>query len=296
MNNKFYSLDSKITKTILLHGNSYPVHIQGSGKIPCLCIGTGSLMQKTLSDKFKTLFTVYSTDTYWVKKHRIANPLELSISSIVEDTLETARQLGFEKYVLIGVSCFGIVALEVAKHLPSHLCGVMAMATPPYWNQKSKAITSQYFTTHASKERKDNHQQRQATYAKIRKPDESEVSINGYEADSAKYWANFNISRAQIEELWDGAEADDAIMNHFFETLLPNFDLELGINKIQVPVVVVGGNHDYDCCPALLWKDFPKPQNYHFIDCGEAGHWPHFENAQLFDHEIEMWALKNSIL
>lgn len=61
-------LNSHVDKTLLVtvRNKPYPVSVAGNG-IPCLVIGTGTLMQRTLSDRFKNLFEVYSSDLYWDK-------------------------------------------------------------------------------------------------------------------------------------------------------------------------------------------------------------------------------------
>lgn len=41
-----------------------------------------------------------------------------------------------------------------------------------------------------------------------------------------------------LDDLWDGCEADDAIMNHFFCDILPLNDLSNRIDKISVPVLL----------------------------------------------------------
>jgi len=80
-----------------LHGNQYPVLIQGNGNTPCLCIGIGTLMQKTLSVNFKRIFTVYSIDLYWIEKSRLANPTALTMTQIIDDIFNVIHQLDLKK-------------------------------------------------------------------------------------------------------------------------------------------------------------------------------------------------------
>ncbi len=291
---KFFSdLASARTKMISLRGQAYPATIDGKGKIPCLSIGTGMLMQRTFSKRFKDIFTLYTTDTYWIKKGKIPNPKSLTMKDIVDDILETAKQLDLKDYILVGNSCFGIVAIEAAKRQDPRIKGVMAVACAPRWNAEGNAFTKKHFEETASPERLESHKKRWAAFEKIRQPNESEVSLNFYEADGAKYWADYNVSREKLEELWHDVEAEDDIMNHFFGHLLPHFDLAPGMDKVEVPVVVSGGKYDYDSLPLLQWDNFPKPKKFTMIDCGEAGHWPHYENSEVFDRESFKWLKAN---
>jgi pimeloyl-ACP methyl ester carboxylesterase len=290
----FSDLVSATQKVVNIRNQAYPVTIDGTGKIPCLCIGVGMLMQRTFSKKFKEVFTVYTTDTYWISKGKMANPISLSMQDIVDDILEIAKQLDLKNYILAGNSCFGIVAIEVAKRQNPQIKGVMAIASAPTWSQESAAFKANYFEEHVSQERMESHKKRWAAFEKIRKPNESEVSVNFYEADGAKYWADYNVTREVLEELWHDVEAEDDMMNHFFNTLLPSFDLSVGIDRVEVPIVVSGGMHDYDSLPLVQWQTFPKPANYTLIDCGEAGHWPHYENSSVFDRETFKWVKANN--
>lgn len=128
---------------------------------------------------------------------------------------------------------------------------------------------------------------RREYYQKIKKPNESDVSLNAYESFSARYWGDYQISRKFLEELWQDVEIDDNICNHFFATLLSKHITKNNIEKINVPVILFGGQNDYDCCPLNLWKDYPKPSDFTIIDCGTAGHWPNIENPESFDRAIE---------
>jgi pimeloyl-ACP methyl ester carboxylesterase len=274
---------------ITLDNKEYPITIQGSEEIACLCIGIGTLMQRTLSDKFKELVTLYSCDLYWIETHSLENPHNLTINKIIDDIFRVIELLRLKNLILLAHSVFGIIALEAAKRSHPAIKGVIMVGSPPAWNNHVIQYANDYFEKHASLERKNNDKIRKENFLKIKKPIESEVSLNAYEANSARYWADFNISRQFLEELWKDIEVDDKICAHLFDTLLPNHDLVINIDKISIPVILFGGKLDYDCVPLELWKAHPKPSNFTIIDCGNTSHWPHFENSALFDAAIENW-------
>lgn len=287
--NLIQNIDDTAQQLITLNGQQYPVLKQGTGKIPCLCIGIGSLMQKTLSSDFKKIFTVYSTDLYWIRKYRLNNVAELTLEKIIADIFSMIKQLNLKNPVLCGHSNFGIVATEAAKNPTVNISGVIMMASAPGWNQSVIQFAHQYFDKYASAERKVNDKLRKEKFLLIKKPDESEISLNYYESDSARYWGDFNITREFLEKLWSGIEVDNNIINHFFNNLLPEHDLSLDINKISVPIILIAGSHDFDSVPLSLWQQFPQPPHFTIIDCGAVGHWPNLENQQLFDNAISEW-------
>jgi pimeloyl-ACP methyl ester carboxylesterase len=277
------------TKMVQLRGRQYPVMVEGTGQIPCYGFGTGGLLQKTLSDKFKAQYQTYTSDTYWINSGKLEHPERLTMDDLVDDVLATVQQLGLKEYVLLGFSCFGIVAMEAAKRRPQGLLGILAVAAPPRWDDAGIARAQAHFEADATPERKKNHLARRAHFEKVKQPGESIVSVNNYIADAAKYFHDYEVSDETIRELWRGIEAEDGMMNRFFGEILPNYSLAEGLDKVDVPVAVITGRHDYDSSADQLWLDYPKPRLYTAIDCGDTGHWPHYENAEFFDAAVAKW-------
>ena len=277
-----------MNKLVSLNGHSYAVEVAGQGTIPCLCIGIGSLMLRSLSMPFKELFTVYSVDLYFEAANKHREPSSLTMNTLALDVVKVIQVLGLNKPVIIAHSCFGILALEVAKLTPD-LRGVILVASAPQWNAQSIAVTNEYFMAHAEPERIKNDQERKAKYALIKKPTDSEVSIERYIADSARYWADFNVTDEQIKALWKGTVIDDAMVNQFFEVILPNHDLSNNLEKVICPVILLAGEKDFDSIPLVQWQTYPRPNQFTLIDCGDVGHWPQLEARELFDESIGGW-------
>ncbi len=267
----------------------YPVTIQGEGKIDCLCIGLGNLMQRSLSSEFKKTFTVTATDLYFVKEHQLADVKAITMQRLVTDILETIAQLKLEKPVIVAHSCFGIVALEVAKQAKANLRGVILVASAPQWNEDSLALTEDYFQKHAEPALIENDKKRKQHYAQIKKPTDSEVSLEKYISDTARYWGNFDVADSELRALWEGIDIDDAMINQFFETILPNHNLAIGMEKIKTPVILLAGHQDYDSIPLVQWATYPQPAHFTIIDCGDVGHWPQLESTEIFDNSIKQW-------
>lgn len=110
-----------------------------------------------------------------------------------------------------------------------------------------------------------------------------------FEADAARYWKDFNVTRDFLEALWRGIEIDNGIAGHFFGTVLPGHDITQGMNQISIPVLLLAGELDYDSVPLLLWPKFSQPQNMCIVNCGETGHWPNLEASDVFDAAWEKW-------
>ncbi|MBP6951518.1 MAG: alpha/beta hydrolase [Alphaproteobacteria bacterium] len=281
----------KRIQTVILDHKQYAIHVEGEGPFACLAIGT--LLQNTLSKRFKETFTVYASNLYWHEDDKLDHPEALTIEKISLDLQSVANQLGLTKYIILGHSCYGIIALEVAKQDPI-VQGVMLIASCPAWNDETHQFTKDYFEKHADAGRKANDAKRRAIYERIKKPTDSELSLNVYTRDSAKYWANYEVDDNTIHAVWQGFVPDDALANHFFCELLPRHQLENGLEKVKCPVLLLGGPFDFDSAPLELWKNHRATKvlvdNLTIIQCPQSGHWPNIENADLFDQKTKEWA------
>src|SRR5579871_6408227 len=112
----FSFLRDEETFNVDLKGKSYPVVKVGKG-IPCILICLGTPSFRTLSKKFAEIFTVYSSDLYWVKNRALDNPTLMTMDTIVDDIKAVGDALGLEKYVIFAHSAYGIIALEFAKNI-----------------------------------------------------------------------------------------------------------------------------------------------------------------------------------
>lgn len=282
-----------VNQFVTICGIQYPIEKQGTGQIPCLCIGIGSLMQRTLSDEFKKIVTVYSIDLYYVNNDKRPNPKDLTMKLLADHVLEIVRQLNLDKLILLAHSCFGILALEIAKYCNENIEGLILVASAPQWNQVSIEATNKYFQEHAEPERITNDLERKQYYTKIKKPTDSEVSVEKYISDSARYWSDFNIPEEKIRWLWNDIQPNDEVINQFFEEILPVHDLAKDIEKVQIPVLLLAGEYDFDSIPLVQWKIFPKPQKFTIVNCGKIGHWPNLENPSGFDEAVKNWVVTN---
>ena len=78
-------------------------------------------------------------------------------------------------------------------------------------------------------------------------------------------------------------------IHYFFSTLTPSTDTTQNLQKVICPVFLAAGVDDYDCCP-IFWKTVPQlPPRMTISMFEKSGHWPHYEEANLFDERIAQW-------
>lgn len=277
-----------LKSNVTLYGNQSTVLVDGKGNIPCLIMGIGSLLQKTLSEKIKNKLKIYSTDIYWVNQLINVDLKKLNIDTICRDVIDIAKQLNLTDYYLMGHSIFGGLAIETAKYQPSGLRGIIGIGATPGWNAKIINFKNQYFEKHASEEQKIRFAQMQNQYLETKKETDSLASVNSYYAESTKYFVE-PVTLEEMQRLWAGIQCDDAMINHLFNNLLPEYRFDKDVEKIEVPILIAGGQKDYDSVPLEIWKQYSLPKNVSFLDCGPVGHWPHLESPDVFDKGVLRW-------
>jgi proline iminopeptidase len=281
----FTHIDNTVNVTI---GNKdYPVTITGSGK-PLLSIGIGLLGQRTLSEQFKQNFQVFSSNFYWVKESSLTDFRLLTIEQIIDDIADLANSLNLPQFFIFGHSAYGIVALEFAKKYPNRVLGIIMSGTPPNCNAEVEAINNDYFEKHADVNRKIIDVQRREQFAKedLQNLSVSDRFLKKYIwRDAPRYW---HIPDFDCSDVWHDIILDDVI-DYFFSVIMPNVDVKKDLEKVNNPIFLAAGNSDYDCCP-FLWRYIENlPKRMVISEFKNSGHWPHYEEHELFDQRIENW-------
>jgi proline iminopeptidase len=118
-----------------------------------------------------------------------------------------------------------------------------------------------------------------------------EAFIMRYVANGPMYWCDphFNSSA-----LWQDHRINGDVVNHFYAVLLANYDPTASFSQITCPVFIAHGKYDFSA-PPTLWEDthekFPNG-TYQLFE--HSGHYPHFEEQELFDQKLIAWIAKSA--
>lgn len=282
-------------KSVGIRGRNYQVIISGKG-VPCLTIGNGLLVQRTISSKFQESFKVYASDLYWGYNQRFENSTSLTFEQILQDVIELNDKLGLEKPIIFGFSAFGIVALELVKRYPDLARAVIMVGTPLNSNQNIAKKNQKIFEESASEYRRKLYLYRKNIISQKKLSNFSFQERFKHEyifRDAPKYWHN---PEYDCSKLWEGIELDQVI-EHFFANIIPFIDVTDGIEKINIPVYLAAGLSDFDCCPAQAWGAAKKlPPNFVLETYANSGHYPQLEEYELFDRRIIEWLERNKLM
>ncbi len=288
MHDKFGFIKAEENLNVTIRGNDYLVQRAGSG-IPCLLICLGTPSFRTLSKQFTEGFEVYSTDTYWLANAPSINPDELTMESIIDDIKSLGDKLNIKDYILFAHSAYGIIALEFAKKYPKVARGIIMIGTPVNSNPDILAKNQLIFEELADPERKVIDTERRNQFAQM---DLSQLTDNErwlceyVYRDAPRYW---HIPDFDCSKLWKGISLS-ALFVKLFNKILPETNVLTNLEKIKTPIFLASGVSDYDCCP-WEWQQVKNlPQNFTYHLFKQSGHWPHYEEPELFNEKIKEWA------
>jgi proline iminopeptidase len=216
------------------------------------------------------------------------NATAFAPDTLLEDIERARRELGLGRIVVIGHSIHSLMVLEYTKKYPENVSHVV-MIGPPVFNAASEKARAQYWQEFASMERK-------AIMAEklLQLPDEQLAQlrpgqrfIRRYIRDSPLTWYD---PRFDASPLWEGVESNDDYIARARALGFRSVDITKGLYTFDIPVYLALGRYDFLVAPPSTWDAItPKFLDLTIRIFEHSGHWPHYEEAALFDSELLSW-------
>jgi proline iminopeptidase len=272
--------------SVAVEGATLRYVTEGTG-IPVLVIGSAVYYPRTFSRELRKHCRLMFADL----RHFAAADGRLEASRITRETyledIEAIRAaLGLERFVLLGHSHHGNVALDYAKRHPQRISHLVLIGSPPCDVAYTVGAGERYWEAHASAQRKAILQRnRDALDQGLAALPPEQVFVARYLADAPKYWHDPHYDASS---LWDEVPiALDVLQafRGFFSTY------DFGWNSVQLaaPVLAVAGRDDY-AVPHVLWDAMPaKPYNLTYRLLEKSGHTPQLEEPAVFDALLVDW-------
>jgi proline iminopeptidase len=142
----------------------------------------------------------------------------------------------------------------------------------------------------ASQERKDILDRKwSAVQAKLETLSAADAMVAAYVARSPMYWYDAEYDCSWI---WEDVPINMDMSDHIFGTAFANYDMFPDGKKVEVPVMVALGKHDY-VVPYTLWEDqYAQVPDFTKVIFEKSGHTPQLEEAALFDEKLLEWINK----
>ncbi len=214
---------------------------------------------------------------------------EFALERIVDD-LELVREtLGLGRIAIIGHSGHAFMALEYAKKYPANVSHVVMIGIAPDFSASSRQAAQQNWLRLASPERKAVMEENLR-----RLPDEQlaqlpvgQQFVRRYIRDAPRTWYD---PRFDSSPLWEDVNINMEMFNYVWGELFRDIDITQGLDTFDRPVFLAQGRYDFRVAPPSIWDPIrPKFRDLTVRVFERSGHWPHYEEAGLFDAELLRW-------
>ncbi len=206
------------------------------------------------------------------------------------DDIERARQqLGLGRIVVMGHSIHSIMALEYAKKYPDSVSHVVMIGSPGL-DEGNERLKDQYWKELASDSRKAalEENMRHLPDEQLAQLPPGQRFIQTYIRNGPQTWYDPHFDSSP---LWEGVDSNDDFEQAFeLGLVFQNYDITEGLETFDIPVYLALGRYDFLVVPPSTWE--PVAPKFHDLtirvfDC--SGHWPHYEESEVFDTELLLW-------
>jgi proline iminopeptidase len=270
--------------------------VEGSGT-PVLVPGSATYYPRTFSRALRRVLTLAFTDLRHFAEATPGGPAvpvaDLDLDTYLEDMDRLRDAVGFHRCVVLGHSHHGCLALEYAKRYPERVTHVVMVGAPPVGVRPTMEAGEAYWVAHASEERKAVLRRNGDALAPdvLAKMSPAEAVVARYVAAGPRYWRDPTYDASW---LWRDVPMDmDALAA--FKELFVSYQATWDPARLQAPVLVVMGRHDY-VVPPTLWDDalpgpgvVAGPGNVTYRVLEKSGHTPQLEEPRAFDELLLEW-------
>ncbi|TGK36460.1 alpha/beta hydrolase [Leptospira gomenensis] len=251
-------------------------------------IGSASYYDRSFSRNIRnSCRMIFADHRGYAEGPRSTDKKNFSLEVILEDIELVRKELGLKRFVLVGHSGHGYMALEYAKKYPQNVSHLILMCMTPDLSGKSHELIESYFQENASPERREYFAERMSKLGEAisRDPENVFKLFNVYAG--ARSWYDFTYDSSW---LWEGIPVNTAFFDHVWGEIFRDIDVKPAVRSLDVPVFLVLGRYDYLMPPASTWESvLPlfKDVTVRFFE--KSGHTPQLEEQERFDEEVLFW-------
>lgn len=208
----------------------------------------------------------------------------LTVKEMAQDISEMAKELGYEKYAVIGHSFGAFVALQHAvdyadeNMLTILLNGAKSTEGLAQYQQSCMGYLSPESINKIMEETNQAQARFQASQMNF-----GDLDVFIREIVKAKLPLYFPISNGAIDEFmpfFEKGKIDGYILNLMANNNYGGYDLTNQLHKIKNKVLIISGDKDYICDPKISQSMSQEIRNSKLHIVKNAGHYPFFDNQE----------------
>jgi len=272
--------------TIERNGFNIPYSVEGTGPV-IVIIGSVLYYQRLFSLNLRNHFQLVFIDHCGFVKGPEIDPMVVTMDLLLEDIEFICKKLELKKFIILGHSGHGYMALEFAKKYHEYVTKIILVGMGPDQSPVSHQAAEQYLEESACPDRKavlkDNL---------VKLSDELKISsdkrfITFCLRLGARSWYDFNFDASY---LWKDVYVNMPIIDRIWGQIFAEIDITQELNQLEIPTLLILGKFDYLVAPFYTWYSIRSKFKKITIRLFEkSSHAPQFEEPDLFDQEVIDW-------
>jgi len=272
--------------TIEHNGFNIPYSIEGAGSVVVI-IGSILYYQRLFSLNLRNHFQLVFIDHRGFVKGPEIDPMVVTMDVLLEDIASVCKALELKKFVILGHSGHGYMALEFAKKYHEYVTKVILISMGPSQNSLSRQAAEEYLQQSACPDRKAVLEKNLIKLSDElqRSPDKRFITF--CLRLGAKSWYDFHFDASY---LWKDVYVNMPIIDRIWGQVFAEIDITKKLNQFKTPVLLILGKFDYLVAPFYSWYAIKsKFKNITIRLFEKSSHAPQLEEPDLFDQEMIDW-------
>lgn len=257
---------------------------EGTG-VPVLVLGSSIYYPRTFADSLRKRCRLICADLRHFSDAGVTTVSATDINTYVRDIEALRTTLGLHRFVLLGHSHHGNVALEYAMRFPDAISHVVLVGTPPGNVDQTLAAARMFWEQSASPARKERLRQNLETLAKS----ESDNFVARYVAEGPRYWYDPEYNGSW---LWRDVPVNLPQLTAFKQFFV-DYDFDTRLDALQMPILAVVGQFDYIVPPSMWERRSTSPSNLTLKYFNKSAHTPQLEEPEVFTKALLDWMDRN---
>jgi proline iminopeptidase len=206
-----------------------------------------------------------------------------SLEVLVADLEALRQELGVERWVLLGHSFGGTLALEYAARYPGRVAGVVFVSGFSDAQSSFSAWKSELERQHPGRLAETASPEDASDYARVMR------ALRGLDAQA--FFHSLQFRDATYQKQQEAVDAESGLRNTgelsraLFSNELLNYRFS-AFERISAPVLLVGGQHDHAIGPESLKALAQALPRGSLLEYERSGHFPYLEEADRFERDV----------
>lgn len=259
--------------------------VEGQGR-PALVVGSATYYPRTFSPALRQqLLMVFADHLGFAPADDVKLPP--SLDQVVEDLERTRKAVGLERFVLMGHSGHGYIALEYARRHPERVSHLVMIGTGPSHSDEMRALTEHRWATVADDERVQRFAADMQTLPLALEAEPHRRFVHFCLKMAARSWKDPTFDAS---DLWAGVDVDMPAIDHLWGEAFRDYDTKSALADVSCPILIAMGRFDYLVPPLEAWLPLVIERPNVTLQLFElSAHSPQLEEPREFDDRLLNW-------